>query len=141
MSNVRPLNMHLLEIAVLEWIATHHLTVQRAVQALASAAEVIGREYTNGGGVFVKLAIPVVEKNGSVGASPKPKYGSLILEGPLIQSPELEAGADATLFLEESGLMGSLEIQSRANDYPLHRHPEAFLLLDQDGNYVDLRSR
>src|SRR5213595_947244 len=58
MSNVRPPNMHPLETAVLEWIATHHPAMKYAVLAQASEAKVIARTYTNGGGVFVELEIP-----------------------------------------------------------------------------------
>jgi hypothetical protein len=43
--------------------------------------------------------------------------------------------------MSQTGVISSLEIHARANDYPLASHPMAFHLFAEEGNYIDLRQQ
>lgn len=130
--------MHLVERTILQWIASR--VAPEISAALASQVEHIeasGREYTNGGGVFVALTPGKLAM--AVPADWRASYSAI--DGPELRSPELEAGASATLHFNESGLMSSLEIWAHANDYPTNRHPEGVSLARPSGTHIDLRQR
>jgi hypothetical protein len=70
-------------------------------------------EYTNGGGVFISFSHPaeIVEY--------RLTQDNLVLNGVTINSPELEIGADATVFFK-NGIIDYLEIWSFDSNYPDH---------------------
>ena len=109
--------LHTLESAVLAWLAEANLELRQQLQH----AQVSEREFTNGGGVFLHLTLPS-------DASPLPNCSDAEwIDGPAIESPELQSGALVTLWLT-GGQVSSLEIWSCASDYPQDRHPHPFSL-------------
>jgi len=130
--------MHPVERIILQWIACQ--AAPEIAPALASQfehIEVSGREYTNGGGVFVGLT----PGKSAIAVSAEWRASYSAIEGPELKSPELEAGASATLHINQSGLAESLEIWAHANDYPTNRHPEIVSLAHLLGTHIDLREQ
>jgi hypothetical protein len=70
-------------------------------------------EYTSGGGVFISFShsAEIVEY--------RLTQDKLVLNGVTIDSPELEIGADATVFFK-NGIIDYLEIWSFDGNYPDH---------------------
>ncbi len=109
--------LYLLESAVLAWLAQAFPELRQQLQH----AQVSEREFTHGGGVFLYLSLP---------SEARPLPGSSDAEwidGPAIESPELQSGALVTLWLT-GGQISSLEIWSCASDYPQDHHPHPFNL-------------
>ena len=121
------LKAHPLELAILNWLGAGWPQLQNQLQQ----AQVIAREFTNGGGVFVKLAVPAP-------CEPALDLGQ-ILDGPEIHSPELQHGALVTLWLT-GGQIDCLEIWSCGSNYPADRHPDAFTLLEARMKRIDLKN-
>ena len=130
--------MHPVERTILQWIACQAAPeIRPAIASQFEQIEVSAREYTNGGGVFVGLT---PGKSGTpVSAEWRVSYSAI--EGPELKSPELEAGASATLHINQDGLAESLEIWAHANDYPTNRHPEVVSLAQPSGTHIDLRGQ
>ncbi|QKZ14553.1 hypothetical protein [Spirosoma sp. KUDC1026] len=73
----------------------------------------INCEYTNGGGVFISFS------HSAEIVAYRLAQDNIVLNGVTINSPELEIGADATVFLT-NGIIDYLEIWSFDGNYPNH---------------------
>lgn len=106
-----------------------------ALNSQLLGAEVMSRNFSKGGGVFIGLT-PAVRTMPLITLI---AGGHVGLDGPEIRSFEMEAGALATLFFDQSGFVEFLEISSYCNDYPLDRHPRKASLHVAIQNVIDLR--
>lgn len=122
------------ERAVLEWIRNAHPALADVLRAQIENVCAVECEYT-GAGAFTTLHV-------EPGTPPLPAQWCarfVAFDGPDLLSPELEAGAATTLHVDRAGFMDSIEIWSKAGDYPDHRHPMDITLDEPRVNHVDLR--
>ena len=120
-----------LETSVIGWFITKVGASDPALRQQLAQASISEREYTSGAGVFLSLSY-------AANAPLPPCTHHASLDGPEIRSPEMSAGALATLHFT-NGLASSIEIWSYAGDYPTDGHPREFSLVDPQLNIVDLR--
>jgi hypothetical protein len=129
--------MSTLENAILTWYAQQQGSSIPGLVEQLSAVRIGEREFTGGGGAFLTLEVDpgiVIAHPITLGT------GIFALDGPEIRSPELQSGALTTLHIARHGALGSIEIWCYSNDYPTGQHPSEFVLIEAQGNYVDLRS-
>jgi hypothetical protein len=121
--------MQQLEASIIAWFVARFGDSNAELRQQLAHATVSAREFTSGAGVFLSLGNAA---NAQVqGGKPS------CVDGPEIRSPEMSAGALATLHLA-NGLPGSIEIWSYAGDYPTNRHPVEFTLVEPPFNSVHL---
>jgi hypothetical protein len=122
--------MNELEAEVIDWFVSR-TGADAALREQLRRAKISAREFSSGGGVFLSLVF--------LDGDPAPREdSSSYIDGPEIRSPEMAAGALVTLHLE-NGVASSFEIWSYAGDYPLDDHPKHFILVEPQGNNIDLR--
>jgi hypothetical protein len=125
-----------LESALVRWFSDRLGPAIPGLSEQLAAARAGEREFSNGGGAFVTLQVATSAATVHRIAL---NDGATALDGPEIRSPELESGALATLHVDPDGVLRSVEIWCCSNDYPVGRHPNEFILVEADVNYVDMR--
>ena len=118
---------------IIQWYLDNYPEIAENLSAQFSLAKLKQREFTSGAGSFLWLQMPKETKPTEYSPS------SSQLDGPMIQSSELEHGASVGLGFVGAGIIDYIEIWCHGGDYPHNRHPSDWQLGHQSVNYVDLR--
>lgn len=118
---------------IVQWYLDNYPDISANLKSQFLVAKLKQREFTSGAGVFLWLQIP-----DGVQSTDYPSE-SAQLDGPLINSSELEHGASVGLGFKGDGVIDYIEIWCHGGDYPHDRHPQDYDLSQQQINYIDLR--
>lgn len=118
---------------IVQWYLENYPDIAANLKSQFMVANLKQREFTSGAGVFLWLQMP-----DGVQPTDYPSE-SAQLDGPLIQSSELEHGASVGLGFVGAGIIDYIEIWCHGGDYPHSRHISDWKLSHQNGNIIDVR--
>ena len=118
---------------IVQWYLENYPDIAANLKSQFVVANLKQREFTSGAGVFLWLQMP-----DGVQPTDYPSE-SAQLDGPLIQSSELEHGASVGLGFVGAGIIDYIEIWCHGGDYPYSRHISDWKHSHQNGNIKDVR--
>ncbi len=102
---------------IVQWYLDNYPEIAESLRVQFSVAKLKTREFTSGAGSYLWFKMPK-------GVQPiEYPSDSSQLDGPMIQSLELEHGASVGLGFVGTGVIDYIEIWCHGGDYPPNRHP------------------